>query len=221
MNKDLIGITEHCDPTVDLQWVKWVNKNRPAIIITKNPVRLISLINSKMNIIIHSTITGLGGTVFEPNIPPYQESLIAYHQISNLIGKNRVVLRIDPIIDNLDIMFYQDLIKESEGRVRISFLDLYPHVLRRFKDNEIKFKRTEFHLPLRDRVLIWELLNKPEICGELDMDVTPCVSELDCKILGVNPYGYKGQRFACACLGNKRELLTMKCTYNCLYCYWK
>lgn len=224
MNKNLIGVTEHCDPTVDLSWLEWV-KNRPAIIISKNPGKLLPLINPNMNIIIHCTITGLGHSVYEPNIPPYEDSLRAYHYICDLMGKERVVLRIDPIIDTLGLDYARtlnQLKREAESRVRISFLDLYPHVIQRFKNKGIELKRTVFHMPLEQRINIWNTLGKPEVCGEPDMIVTPCVSELDCQILGVSPNDKtKDQRFTCACLANKRELLKAKCTYNCLYCYWK
>jgi hypothetical protein len=50
------------------------------------------------------------------------------------------------------------------------------------------------------------------------------VSEIDCKVLNVNPFNfYKDQRPFCACLANKKELLKEKkqCRHNCLYCYWR
>ncbi|MFA5299875.1 MAG: hypothetical protein WC389_16950 [Lutibacter sp.] len=31
-----IGITEGCDPTINLKWIDWVRSGKPAILITKN-----------------------------------------------------------------------------------------------------------------------------------------------------------------------------------------
>jgi hypothetical protein len=60
MNKNLIGITERADPTVNFKWKPWVTAGRPAILITKMPRLLIPHLTGKENIIIHCTITGLG-----------------------------------------------------------------------------------------------------------------------------------------------------------------
>lgn len=223
-NSSLIGITERADPTVNLEWMRWVDSGHPAILITKNPVKLTPMINPKWNIIIHCTITGLGGTACEPNIPLAEDSLKAYHAFCRLIGDERVVLRIDPIVDDIKLSLLANLVKESEGRVRISFLDLYPHVRQRFKNNGLCFSRTAFHAPLDTRLSIWEFMGKPEVCGEPGMVITPCVSALDCRVLGVEPKSQlKGQRTTCACLQNKYELCrsSIRCSYGCLYCYWR
>ena len=81
-----------------------------------------------------------------------------------------------------------------------------------------------FHAPLKQRLEIWNKMDKPELCGEPDMETTGCISEIDCRILGVEPIerDFK-QRQECLCLGNKQELLNDKkvCPSKCIYCYWK
>jgi len=221
---DQIGITERADPTVNLKWIDWVKMGRPAILITKDPAQLGLLLPETKNVTVHCTITGLGGTVMEPNIPPVESSIPAYHALCRELGKDRVVLRIDPIVDEVALLTYKILTQEAEGRVRISFLDLYPHVLTRFKERGVALARSSFHMPLKQRFAIWEYLGKPEVCGEPGMSLAPCVSKLDCEVLGVRPSLWlKGQRKACTCLANKTELCAWppKCTYGCLYCYWK
>jgi hypothetical protein len=69
-----IGITERGDAGLDLGWLPWVREGKPAILITKDPGTLLKELMlqgkeyppGKFNVIIHTTITGLGGSVFEP-----------------------------------------------------------------------------------------------------------------------------------------------------------
>ena len=73
-----IGITERGDAALNTGWKKWVENGQPAILITKNVIKLIEenkqlLLNG--NVIIHATITGLGGTQFEPHVPNYEKVL--------------------------------------------------------------------------------------------------------------------------------------------------
>ena len=223
---DLIGITERVDPTINLKWVSWVQAGKPAILITKMPRLLLPLLNGEENIIVHCTITTLGGGSVEPKIDPWYTSLEYYHHFCELLGSERVVLRIDPIVyrdywreDTLKL-----LIKETEGRARISFLDMYLHVEERFKDANLPLPQSSFHKSLDERLKTWEELGQPEVCGEPGIPSTPCVSLLDCEILGVKPSStLKGQRSDCGCLANKIELCAWppKCTYGCLYCYWR
>jgi hypothetical protein len=223
-NSHLVGVTEGCDPTLNLKWIDWVRSGKPAIIITKMPRLLLPMLQND-NIIVHCTITGLGGSKIEPNIDLPEVSLKYYHQICDLLSPDRVVLRIDPIVYWRGYKpILKSLVKEAEGRVRISFIDVYPHVSQRFTAKNIPLSYNSFHMPLEIRKEIWEELGKPELCCEPDMPSVPCVSKLDCKILGVEPSKErKGQRVSCVCLANKRELLLQppKCTYGCLYCYWK
>lgn len=221
---NLIGITERADPTVNFKWQEWVKEGKPAILITKNPKLLLPILNKSDNVIVHCTITLMGGSKLEPKIPGPLESTSYYHKICNYLGSERVVLRVDPIIDGTSLNSLKELVSEAEGRVRISFLDLYPHSRKRLEKAGIEVPRKLFHMPYLDRLSIWKELGKPEVCGEPGLPSIPCVSKLDCDILGVKPSAkLKGQRKECSCLANKTELCTWppRCTYGCLYCYWK
>ena len=88
-----IGITERGDAYIDkYDWQKWVfEEQKPAILITKNPMGILKEFpelfikdnnsNLKGNVILHATITGLGGTPFEPNVIPYNEQLDGIKEI--------------------------------------------------------------------------------------------------------------------------------------------
>ena len=222
-----IGITEGADPTINSNWTNWVREDNPAILITKAPRLLLSLLEGDENIIVHCTITGLGGTILEPRIDNPDLSLKAYHELCTMFGKEKIILRIDPIIPLWDggYKITPGLIaKEAEGRVRISFMDQYDHVKNRFSKKNIYLPWQTFHAPLTDRKLLWEQLGNPEVCAEPGLPSMPCVSPEDCRILRVTPSTKrKGQRALCGCLANKTEICRPppKCTYGCLYCYWK
>ena len=221
---NLIGITEKTDPTVNWKWMPWVREGKPAILITKNPDLLLPMLDEADNVIVHCTITLLGGSTIEPNIPTPEKATAAYHKVCSLLGPERVVLRIDPIVDGMTTEALKLLSSEAEGRVRVSFLDLYPHVKVRLESAGVGIVRETFHLPVLERINTWRELGKPEVCAEPGLPSTPCVSKVDCEILGVKPsIKLKGQRGECKCLANKVELCYWppKCIYGCLYCYWK
>jgi DNA repair photolyase len=226
-----IGITERGDAALDLGWVPWVKAGKPAILITKDPQLLLGILGGgvyspKTNIIVHCTITGFGGTVLEPNVSSYDVSLGAYNSLIKMLGSCRVILRIDPVIPTLKGR--QVAMKVLKGRafdtrVRISFIDNYNHVKRRFKTAGVSLPWDSFHAPLEDRISTWKYLGEPEICGEPGFKCTGCVSAKDCETLDIDPStSEKGQRAYCACLANKHELLSRRsrCPHKCLYCYW-
>lgn len=231
-----IGMTEQGDPVFDLRWKKFVKDGNPAILITKNPDKLYDLLkemNCDLNLIIHCTITGYGGTIVEPNVPDYKKSIDALVAFVDWFGSNRVVLRIDPILPSkkyvelskLVLNEVKDRLKDDVCRVRISFYDNYNHSKERFDKLGIKIPYNTFHLSKEKRLKIWEYFGKPELCGEDIIESSPCLSEKDCLILGVEPSIEKtNQRSTCNCLSNKIELLKRtgcQCDHKCAYCYLK
>lgn len=238
-----IGITERGDAALDDSWVDWVyKKDKPAILITKNA----PLLQEKhpdiffKNVIIHVTCTGLGGTIFEPNVP--KPSVIwKWIREKPASIQRKLVLRIDPICtplfniknDKFDGEVYAQTLSELFGtaknfqlRCRISFLDYYPHVRERFKAAGIdldefygNFEYNGIHLPLQLREATLKLINPIfatkdlEICGEPGLACTGCVSKKDLDIFGLDMTSTTveaNQRLACKCLGFKKELLTNK-----------
>jgi hypothetical protein len=229
MNK--VGITERGDAALDLSWKEAVLGGLPTILITKDPLALSRHIEKDMNVIIHCTITGYGGTRLEPNVIPPDMAVKGLMRLVDILGIERLVLRIDPIIPckfEIKRINIKDLIPEkvySVIRRRVSFLDNYDHVKKRFKKAGLKALPYGFHAPLDTRKMIVEVLNNPEVCGEPGLSCVGCVSLKDLEILGVKPSKeYKPkQRSACTCLASKVELLdnTKQCAHGCLYCYWK
>ncbi len=230
-----IGITERGDPALDKRWIPWVREGKPAILITKAPGVLASMLQEpemprEPNIIVHATITGYGGTVLEPHVPVMEHSFAGYKALIDFLGSDRVVLRVDPIIlTQKGLALAERTIIDVKkinpaSRVRISFLDMYDHVKQRFTDAGLPLPQETFHAPQQQRWNAWKNLGEPELCGEPGMPNIPCISAKDCEILGVQPVlGEFQQRKTCGCLGNKHELLTnrYRCPHSCLYCFWR
>lgn len=246
-----IGITERGDPSLSFKWEEKLPSVDGAIIITKNLTSnefLGRILKHKDKLIVHSTITGLGGTFIEENVPPLTKSLRALEKlVNNGFDPEQIVLRIDPLFHEMQekaipyMVLYVDRLKIK--RVRISFLDFYPHVIKRFQEHGLEIENDGFKLPDKK---IKQFLNKfvelkelfPHIsfeaCGETIpkdyrdiIESIGCISEKDLDILKI-PYlheimGKSQQRKSCKCLDCKTELLNQKsrCKHECLYCYWR
>ncbi len=231
-----IGITERGDAGLDFSWYNKRKDYDGLILITKklSDEFIEKAINT--NCIIHHTVTGWGGTILEPNVPDLDESLYYHNNLFDCIESKRVVLRIDPIIPTKDgvdkaLNVYKKFYLENDKcckslRVRISFMDNYPHVRRRFMEAGLIPLPYYFHSTLEKRIEILKLFPNAEVCGEPGIKSIGCVSEKDLDILGIKktkniPKGF--QRTECQCLNIKHEIFTERkqCPNKCLYCYWK
>lgn len=225
----MIGITERGDAALDTSWIERVNLGLPSILITKDPAKLLTCLNSTMNIIVHCTITGMGGTSVEPNVPKMENAIAGYHQLLEMFGKNRICLRIDPIFPTdkgIAIALKVIQLAQPETFVRISFIDAYPHVRERFTR---PFPWVGMHAPLEMRRKAYNAITnalgfEPDVCAEPGFECTGCVSSADAWVLGHEFSAKSGkQRAECKCVAAKTELLTTKgqCAHGCLYCYWR
>lgn len=235
-----VGVTERGDAGLDLSWTqKLYDAN---IIISKNLTMSLfhALLDFRDKCIFHMNITGMGKTVIEPNVP-----VVALNKamVMGLIDRGfpaqQVVLRIDPVFPTeKGIARAEEVLRsfkaaESIKRVRFSILDMYPHVVDRFRERGIEPPYTTFHAPeeMRQKVVElferWEDRYEIEACAEFVPDrwKIGCISKKDLDILGVSldsdPIGR--QRPMCLCLGAKKELLSNKkpCGHKCMYCYWR
>lgn len=244
MNKEnRIGVTESNEIAFNLDAFDRLYKGN--IIITKRLTdKLIEkLIEHKDKIILHLTCTGMGGTRIEPFVPTLEET---YNKFIKLIeggfSISHVVLRIDPIVPTKKgIETAMSVLKRFRGlgidRVRISFLDNYKHVRKRFKEIGVELYNGEFHAPLKERLKCLTTIKycaeecgyeTVEACGEPGIDSIPCISQKDIDILGLTDEitleGSAEQRKSCGCPANKTSLFKGKperCLHKCLYCYWK
>lgn len=221
-----IGITERGDAAFHWDTVLGACGRLPGVIaITKSPDRIAER-DMPDNLIVHCTITGLGGTYYEPHVPSPKDTLEAYQRILARIGPERAVLRVDPIFPNC-FETHLAIAEATEGRLRVSFVDAYPHARARFRTLDTDpFPWQGTHAPLSIRQdLLRQLPENAEVCGEPGMTCTGCVSARDLAAIGLptGSAGRRGQRAACACLAAKTEILNRRgqCPHSCLYCYWR
>ena len=230
-----IGITERGDAGLDFSWYNKRKNYDGLILITKKLSDKFIEKVMNTNCIVHATITGLGGTIYEPNVPDAEESLYYFNRLCDGFGTERVVLRIDPIIPTKlgecierALCVYNELHTKRiyKTRVRVSFVDNYPHVKARFIKAGLEPLSYNFHAPLKIRKEIIKLFPDAEVCGEPGIESIGCVSEKDLEIMRIEmPKNVvrRFQRTECKCLSVKREIFTERkqCPNKCLYCYWK
>lgn len=258
MSKYKIGVTEAGDAGLDLSWVGKLRTVDGAILITKcvSPDFYDAVMANRDGFIIHATFTGYGGSVLEPGVPDtYDEFGAIMALVKDGFSKSRMVIRVDPIIPTpKGIMTAFKVIKTfmdvGFSRFRVSIIDMYPHVRKRFKQlglplpyGESGFQPSQEQIAAVDEMLknvaeYWYSLGNRELFGDelrIESCAEPglknviqcgCVSAYDLKLLGLNEddsdnCGY--QRPKCMCYSGKTELLKNKkrCHHGCLYCYWK
>lgn len=247
-----VGITERGDANVDYTWIKKLGTVSGAILITKNLTDgfIQAVLNTCQggyrNLVVHATATGWGSTFIEPNVPDYRIQLQnLVRLVSGGFPLANTVLRIDPIWPTpngiakaMEVIRELDRYPSLEGiRIRISILDQYRHVKKRFeKAGYGPINGGSFHAPAPAMEAINEALASTghvfECCAEPNLAGPHilhrgCVSETELKLFGLpiqeNPYVNPQNRNGCLCLGAKTELLTKRkpCPHNCMYCFWK
>ena len=244
------GITERGDAGLDLSWQNRLNAVVGAIIISKSdsPDLEEALLKHSDKCIYHATCTGLGGTLLEPNVPPFEKK---FEHIIRLIyqgfPRNQIIIRIDPLLplswletleEKLNIKDYilnlKTILQFAEDNginsIRYSYLDFYESTIKRL--SKLPFKFTSSGLKNEDHIRLHEI-NKNLMyssCAEIDVPKehrVGCISREDLQRLGIeNKYLFTGnalQRPYCLCPKQKLELLNKnyQCDHKCLYCYWK
>ena len=234
---DRVGITEAGEVAFNLDVFDRLEKAN--IIITKRlSLGVIDrLIKNKEKIILHLDCTGYGKTIVEPFVPPVSDTVESFKiLIDHGFPIDHIVLRIDPVIPTeKGIGVARRVIESFSGsgikRLRFSVLDMYSHVKERFNKAGFPIPFITFHAPFEIRKEIYDLFKsytefEIETCAEPGFPSTPCLSQKDLDILGVNIKleGSAEQRKTCGCPANKKELIVGKphrCQHNCTYCFWK
>lgn len=217
----LFGITETYDPCFVKDWDKRLQPEANIIITKELTDEMIDIIlENQHRVILHHTITGLGGTCWEPGVKACTHEI---HQAFKLFDKGfpiqQYVLRHDPIcwflaetqMQATQMVFTtMRSLCERNGvshkiRCRISMCDVYNHVKERLKEltNEEWPDTLSFHAPLS----VFEVYNQYfiketdlfsfESCAENGkvqfgdfVKQIGCVSPMDLSVLRIDSNDY-------------------------------
>ncbi len=199
---------------------------------------ILNKIRNDYNFVLHYTITGLP-EILEPSLPPLNERINNFINLSHLYGKERLFWRFDPIFisaltpPDLIIKNFEYLAKKLykyTARCYISFVDYYPKVERRLTKAGIHFLKPDINLKR-------EILKRiKEIADGLNLKIYTCCEEGISDIIPPGscvdaPYIYKifniegkiprknPTRKGCGCYDSRDIGSYHTCKHKCLYCY--
>ena len=208
---------------------------------TKNPLPMMERLDEleAYNYYFQFTLTGYGNDV-ERNLPNKKTSVIPiFQELSNKIGKEKVVWRYDPIFfsNRYNVQYhlkaFRSIAEALSGYTEkcvISFLDIYPKNKKNM-DNLLRYDLSDSEL----REFAKELSNiakenhiKIGSCAEkVDLDEygiihNSCIDkELIEKIIGckLKINKDKNQRIECGCVESVEVGTYNTCKNGCVYCY--
>ncbi len=220
------------------------------VIWTKDPTNLLrhkplrQLLPAVGQTFLHWTVTGLGGTFLEPNVPPASAQLpLLDDLISHLGDPRRLHWRFDPLISvgarssercasniNLDLFLSlaQPFADAGVPVVHTSFVTIYPKVVRRLAAAGV---RADDHHPEARRAFLDRLTAAArgigltlQTCCEPARPIQRCI---DGDLLQhLHPTNEpcptdraRGQRKLCGCTRSLDIGRYLPCPNRCLYCY--
>lgn len=217
------------------------------VIWTKNPLPLLhnKLLRKKITqyaqIYLHLTVTGMGGSRFEPHIPHSGQILRMLPDIVQLIGSpTRLAWRFDPIIHlkkadqrYSNISFFPSLAEAFAGEkicsVKVSWLSLYKKVMRNIKKigwepEDVSVEKKKEQARKLERIALAHNQTIEYCCIE-GFPVSRCIDgnllqKLHPDGLPCSTNPAKGQRMLCGCTASiDIGWYNQSCLHGCVYCY--
>ncbi|MCQ2753058.1 MAG: DUF1848 domain-containing protein [Bacilli bacterium] len=174
----------------------------------------------------------------EPGVPPLEESIKTFIELSKKIGKEKVIWRYDPIIltKKYDIDWHVakfeyliDKLNKYTEKVVISFVDLYKKTNRNTKDLGLT------PLGVKEMNILADKLSK--LAHKHKLDIATCSEKIDLDKYGISHNKCidnelierlfnvevtdkrDGQREACGCVACTDIGVYNTCLHRCKYCY--
>jgi len=222
-------------------------KVHTVVLWTKDPLRmlrnreLIDCLREYEQLFFLISITGMGGTVLEPGIPPAEHTVEALPEIVELAGiPGRVRVRFDPIVhlvmqsgrhfSNIDRFAYvaDHCRKNSIGHMILSWLQVYPKVRNRLENRGIE------PLSVSQGQIVEQAAALEGLAAGMNIQLQFCATEplhrsrcIDGGLLSeLHPRGEPadstragGQRDLCGCTRSWDIGWYFRCPGGCLYCY--
>lgn len=217
------------------------------VIWTKNPQNMIkegplrNILESYKQLYVHLTITGMGGSEFEPLIPPWQEVAKMVEPLIQLVGNpQRISWRFDPILHGerngrsySNFHFFPEIAKALAPfgimSCRVSWVSPYKKVSARLAKKgwhliqlSLKEQKEQAYQMAKEaqnygmRIYFCAMAGFPVskcIDGSLLKELHP--QQFDCSLEKA-----KGQRKLCGCTESfDIGWYSLQCRHGCLYCY--
>lgn len=208
---------------------------------TKNPLPMMERLDEleAYNYYFQFTLTGYGNDV-ERNLPNKKTSVIpVFQELSNRIGKEKVVWRYDPIFFSnrynakYHLKAFRSIAEALSGyteKCAISFLDIYPKNKKNMddllsydlSDSELReFAKELSNIAKENHIKIGSCAEKIDL-DEYGIIHNSCIDkELIEKIIGckLKINKDKNQRIECGCVESVEVGTYNTCKNGCVYCY--
>ena len=220
------------------------------VVWTKNPQNMLThtklrkTLEKLKHVYVLLTITGLGGTALEPQVPTKDEVFRQLPGIIDFLGSpKRLAIRYDPLIDviyqsktrisNIDTDLFEDVLNRVHvlgiKRVIVSYVTVYQKVKKRLAQNGLRI----IEHPIEEIVdfIKNEMMPRAESRGmELSTCVLPNLTAKGCidgtALRELHPLKKpcslakdRSQRENCHCTKSVDIGQWFACYHNCLYCY--
>lgn len=205
---------------------------------TKNPLPMLDRISllSEFDTFWFVTITPYGKEI-EPYVPPKEQVIRSFQQLSTLVGSERMSWRYDPIFitDQYSIDYhieqFAQMAKALSGHTSqcvVSFIDLYEKTKRNFRGiRSVTTEAQEILISAFSQIAKENGLQIHLCCENVrlvreNVDADGCLSKavlenaLGCKL---NVPKKKAARSECSCLLGADIGAYNTCGHGCLYCY--
>ena len=216
------------------------------VIWTKNPTNLLehdALREAcrRYHLYVHFTITGMGGTTLEPNVPPPEQMLACVGPLVNYAGAPaRVRIRFDPVVhlrlpnaETFSNLNWFDTIAAEAYRhgicdFSISWMAAYKKVVSRLRKHGITEIAIGADRWKKEIEWLAERASRYSIrlhgCCVPGMRVSRCIdgallSELHPEKLTCSTKRAKSQRTTCGCTESYDIGWYNPCPHGCIYCY--
>ena len=209
---------------------------------TKNPFEIIrhlrEIENLGYNFYFQFTLTGYG-KFLERKVPDKKYLIRIFKELSELIGRKKIIWRYDPIFFSDEIsseyhlenfLSIADELKGYTEKCIFSFLDMYKKCERNLKTVPLKVmtKEKQFDLAKKLNDIALDHFFKLETCSEtielehIGINHGKCIDDkLISEIVGQDLSIKKDstQRNECGCVSSIDIGAYNTCEHNCLYCY--
>ncbi len=210
------------------------------IFISKNPRPFMKNIDKldNYNYLFHYSLTSYSNDI-ETNLPKGINRVETFKELSDRIGKEKIIWRYDPIIitDKYTIEYHikvfeklANMLHNYTNHVIISFVDLYDKVIKNMKEINYKIITTA------DMKIIGEAFGK--IAMKYNLEISTCAEEVDLNTYGITnrpcithdditkvtnqyiyPKEYSNLRTNCKCVKTIDIGEYNTCLHLCKYCY--